>query len=192
MAPARFELASFGLAGRCSFHLSYGAIHPNHIPIDGFPCYTNRDNPMYCSSLSIEDLERDLKYGEGELEKAKAIVAQWTADVTSQRILIEARRKRLGSTQRVPNGIPEDVAPAVDDWDYLPPKEAPKAEHVSHVDWIYNAVVASGERGMSPPEILKTSAQAGLAMHKNYPYVVLRGLVDKHKVTKREGRYYAA
>jgi hypothetical protein len=68
------------------------------------------------------------------------------------------------------------------------------ASEQSRVDWIAGAVAASGTVGITPPEILAQAAKAGVSMHPNYPYVVLKKLVGKKRV-RRDGtpaRYYSA
>jgi len=60
----------------------------------------------------------------------------------------------------------------------------------NRVDWIAATVAASGNNGITPPEIMRKAAAAGLTMHKNYPYVVLGKLVERKAVRKDEGRYY--
>ncbi|HEY6347145.1 MAG TPA: hypothetical protein VIY49_37110 [Bryobacteraceae bacterium] len=143
------------------------------------------------SPLSIEALEGDLLHAEEELAKAikerlhaHEVEDQWNTEVTSLKNLIEVRRKRLhiGS----PNGSAVAAQPIEDtrkDATYDGPA-------LSHIDWIYNAVVNAGDHGLSPPEILKAAASASIKMHENYPYVALKTLVERGKVIKKEGRYY--
>jgi hypothetical protein len=63
---------------------------------------------------------------------------------------------------------------------------------VSRVDWIAGAVAASGTMGITPPEILAQAEKAGVSMHPNYPYVVLKKLVGKKRVRRSGARYYSA
>ena len=59
------------------------------------------------TNLSIEALERDLKNGLLELEKATAnrlraheLETQWVIETSSLKNLIEVRRKRIGATEK--------------------------------------------------------------------------------------------
>jgi hypothetical protein len=62
----------------------------------------------------------------------------------------------------------------------------------SRIDWIAEAVATSGSAGITPPEIMRKSAKAGIKMHQNYPYVALRKLVERKQVEKKGARYYKA
>ena len=63
-------------------------------------------------------------------------------------------------------------------------------EDLSKVDWIDGLIAASGTMGLAPPEIMKAAEKEQIKMHPNYPYVVLRKLVQKDRVVKLRGRYY--
>ena len=67
-----------------------------------------------------------------------------------------------------------------------------EASGLSRVDWIAGAVAASGTMGITPPEILAQAEKAGVSMHPNYPYVVLKKLVGKKRVRRSGARYYSA
>ena len=62
----------------------------------------------------------------------------------------------------------------------------------SRIDWIAEVVAASGNAGITPPQILRKSVRAGIKMHENYPYVALRKLVERKRVEKKGARYYKA
>jgi hypothetical protein len=145
----------------------------------------------YTSPLTLEALESHLAYAEQELAKSttKRIQAadtenQWLMEVQSVKNLITVRRNRASGTasQALPAVQPANGS-----------AEGGNAEGVpetSHIDWIAKVVVASGNRGMTPPEILRDAEKAGITMHRNYPYVALKALVKRDRVIKREGRYY--
>jgi hypothetical protein len=63
---------------------------------------------------------------------------------------------------------------------------------INRVDWVYKFVCESGSRGVKPTDVLAAASRAKITMHKNYPYVVLRKLVERGKVVKKRGRYYPA
>jgi len=63
---------------------------------------------------------------------------------------------------------------------------------LNRVEWIAYAVAASGNIGITPPEILAQAEQAGVTMHQNYPYVVLKKLVGKNRVRRKGARYFSA
>ena len=140
-------------------------------------------------SLSIEALQADLEYAQRQRDaatKARLVAQenenQWITEVSSLTNLIDVRRKRL---QPPPADDPDEGSEInIDDLSVLL-----EDEPISHVVWISNQVAASGTKGISPPEILKLAEEEGRKMHKNYPYIVLRKLVQDGKVTKRAGRY---
>lgn len=55
-------------------------------------------------------------------------------------------------------------------------------------EWIASTVTAS-RTPIEPREIFHTAQQAGIKMHKNYPYVVLKKLVEEGRI-KQLGRGY--
>ena len=143
---------------------------------------------MNNNTLSIDALESDLLAAEKELEKAREerlrvleIENQWSTEVTSLRNLIEIRRKRLN--------LPS-ILTSTEESSATPYEHAPK-HPLSSVAWIEHTVRASGNNGKTPSEILRDAEGVGRKMHKNYPYVALAHLVEKGKVSKRDGRYYA-
>jgi hypothetical protein len=148
--------------------------------------------------ISIDALEGDLAYAERELAKATEATAraneaelQWQTEVTGLRNLIRIRKQRMSP------GVANSVAAVSDDQTSLasevtalpvgPPKDD---EDVNKVDWIDGLIAASGTAGIAPPEIMKTAEKQLIKMHPNYPYVVLRKLVEKGRAVKRRGRYY--
>jgi hypothetical protein len=58
------------------------------------------------------------------------------------------------------------------------------------VQWINDAIAASGVQGLTPPEILKKAESLGIKMHENYPYTVLRKLLAAGKIRKENRRYF--
>src|ERR1017187_754583 len=73
--------------------------------------------------------------------------------------------------------------------DFTPPG-ARDGQGTNRVQWIAEVVAASGNKGITPPEIMHKAVDTGLTMHKNYPYVVLGKLVERKVVRKDGGRYY--
>jgi hypothetical protein len=142
---------------------------------------------MNKSPLTLDSLESHLSYAERELEMATAervraseTENQWLMEVQSVKNLISVYRTRAnGNTNPVISPIP-----------YTASGNGETAE-VSHIDWMAALVGISDDRGISPPEILRAAERDGVKMHPNYPYTALRTLVEKKRVTKREGRYYA-
>jgi len=61
---------------------------------------------------------------------------------------------------------------------------------VNIVDWISDAISATGSVGIAPSEILKKATNSGIQMHENYPYTVLRKLLAKGKIRRDGRRYY--
>jgi hypothetical protein len=153
--------------------------------------------------FSIELLERELKSAEDELSnavaakmKAQEVEVLWQTEVTSLKSLIEVRRKRIGAV--VENGTDSgqqsfEVVEPIDAYDE-PTSTLSFTHHngteINRVDWISGAVAASGSYGITPPEIMISATKAGVAMHKNYPYSVLKTLMDRNQVYKRRDRYY--
>ncbi|HEY4364128.1 MAG TPA: hypothetical protein VGN17_24370 [Bryobacteraceae bacterium] len=142
--------------------------------------------------LSIETLGEDLVHAEGELAKAagkrlhaQEVEQQWQMEVTSLKNLIEVRKRRLHPTKPETRSLNNMVVPSEQG------ASLSKKEEISHVEWILRTV-GSSQSGISPPELLREATKAGVKMHKNYPYVVLGKLVEKGKVRKADGRYYAA
>lgn len=151
--------------------------------------------------LSIDALERDLSTAERELGKATAETArvieierQWQTEVTSLKNLIQVRKQRINPT--VPKEVViGDSLELRDDGDGLKLAYAAKSgpggpEELNKVDWIDGLIEASGTLGVAPPEIMKAAEKQQMKMHPNYPYVVLRKLVEKGRAVKRRGRYY--
>src|SRR5665213_368678 len=138
------------------------------------------------SLLSIDALQSDLKHAEQKHAEATAdrlraqeIENQWTTEVNSLRSLIEVRKMRLSPGN---GGYQYQTSEVV-------PPEGPSTA-VTHVEWISGLLEAAGRAGVSPPEILRAAEKSNVKMHRNYPYVVLSHMLEKGKVTKREGRYY--
>jgi len=141
------------------------------------------------ATLSIEALEAALQHARRELEKAtkerlRAIEVedQWVTELKSLESLINVRNKRLHPESAIKNGGDVAVVPAN--------TEQRSVKETSHVDWIDRAIANSGSAGLSPPEILVAAKKAGIKMHKNYPYIVLKTLVERGRVSKQAGRYY--
>jgi hypothetical protein len=67
---------------------------------------------------------------------------------------------------------------------------ASEGADINRVNWMAGLIAASGTLGITPPEILKAAERDGIKLHRNYPYIVLRKLVDKDRAVKRRGRYY--
>jgi hypothetical protein len=100
--------------------------------------------------------------------------------------------KAISGTSETPNS--EGERPTDGDGNDAPairPAENGASEQ-SRVDWIAGAVAASGTMGITPPEILAQAEKAGVSMHPNYPYVVLKKLVGKKRVRRSGARYYSA
>lgn len=151
-------------------------------------------------SLSISSLESALENANEQLKKASTervlaqeIENQWHTEVISLKNLIDVRRKRLHLySDEVPNHDHRaeqesavDAEATKDEFDFIF-----SAPAISHVEWISLQVAASGVNGISPPEILKLAEEQERKMHKNYPYIVLRKLVEEGKVIKKAGRYF--
>jgi hypothetical protein len=74
------------------------------------------------------------------------------------------------------------------------PSPAPDANEVGDEDffassWIVTQAINRGADGISVPEILQLAKAAGIRMHHNYPYNVLRRAVQDEKVIKIGSRY---
>lgn len=147
---------------------------------------------MKPSPLTLEALDSHLLYAETELEKATAerlrasdLENQWLLEVQSVRNLIKIRRNPV-------NGVIADTvsSPSVASDSLGDGRAAPPAK-TTHIDWTAALVVGSGDRGVSPPEVFRAAEKDGIKMHPNYPYTALRTLVEKKRVAKRDGRYYA-
>jgi len=148
--------------------------------------------------LSIEVLQRDLTNAERELSKATAerlragdVEGQWQTEVTSLKNLIQVRKQRMNPTVAKELAVPDSLAlrdevrgafTVTDNWK--------GTEDLNKVDWIDGLIAASGTMGIAPPEIMKAAEKDHIKMHPNYPYVVLRKLVEKERAVKRRGRYY--
>jgi hypothetical protein len=151
---------------------------------------------MKPSPLTLEALDSHLSYAEEELGKASAdrirasdLENQWLLEVQSVKNLIKIRRNPANGS---PLPTPTTVAPVL-------PVVAETAEdgrvalsaETTHIDWIAALVSSSGGRGVSPPEILRAAEKDGVKMHPNYPYTALRTLVEKKRIAKADGRYFA-
>ena len=71
-----------------------------------------------------------------------------------------------------------------------PPRSG--ATEPNRVDWIAAAVAASGAMGITPPEILARAEIEGVSMHHNYPYIVLKKLIERRRVRRNGARYFDA
>lgn len=153
------------------------------------------------SMLPVEALEKDLQIAEviaanaaSDAIRANEIFSHWQAVTTSLKTLIEARRKGanppLAPSVMVPS--PQGHLPAAEASNsgdgFVAPRDS--GRDVNRVRWIEQAVAASGAVGMMPPEIFRAAEKEGLHMNKNYPYIVLRKLMEQERVIKRRGRYY--
>jgi hypothetical protein len=155
---------------------------------------------MASTTLSLKILEEDLTLAEQELAKATAnrlrvheLENQWITEVTSLRNLIEVRRKRLdpdGVTPEV-GGAPRERIRVIPSTEAFPRQVSIAVGELSHIDWIADAIQASGNAGMKPPEIFKKAESAGRQMHRNYPYTALRELLEQKRISRRGDRYYA-
>jgi len=154
---------------------------------------------------SISILERELKEAERELAKAvqdrlrtTQIEDQWHVEVSSLSKLIEVRQQRLNpdSNAQVASSIAGVTRAGSDQSSGGVPQVSFSSEgegggeKINLVEWIEGFVAASGSRGIAPPEILAAAAKAGLKMHKNYPYVVLKKLKERDHVIRRGKRYF--
>jgi hypothetical protein len=135
------------------------------------------------SLSTIEALENELRLAQDELHRATEarlnainVEEQWRTEVNSLKALIEVRRKRLGI-------VSDEVA-------VQEHVQLNVVEPISHVDWIYDQVLASGDSGVTPVDLYKIARKHGRTMHENYPYVALSSLVERKKIVKRDGRYY--
>ena len=152
---------------------------------------------------SIANFRQELEWAKRKLEeatknrlRAHEEEDQWHAEVTSLQKLIEVREKRLSpdtTGSPTPQSV-EQVRLATEsrmdpDIGGKPDSHA-NAEGMNRVEWITGLVAASGTRGIAPPEILEKARGIGLKMHPNYPYVVLRKLIDRATIVKKGGRYY--
>jgi hypothetical protein len=170
---------------------------------------TNEDKTRLLESISslaaeLETAKRDLSEASMQRAFAEEAENQLIAEVESLTKLIEIRRKRLGPHAGDPSGANKDQAklalempsqepPARSAEDAIlleiPEEDSPEAS-VNKTAWIFNFVVGRGSRGVLPPEVFRAAANAGVSMHPNYPYTVLRKFVDKQMIVKRRGRYY--
>jgi hypothetical protein len=66
--------------------------------------------------------------------------------------------------------------------------ERPEEEFFAST-WIITQVLKSGDAGISPPQIIQLAKIAGIKMHHNYPYIVLRKAVEKGTVIKQGSLY---
>lgn len=147
--------------------------------------------------LSIEALERDLANAERELEKAttdrlraEQIEGQWSTEVTSLKNLIQVRQQRLNPVVAKNIAVGDALHIRTDHDSSSSAVNGKGAEDLNKVDWIDGLIAASGTLGVAPPEIMKAAQKSQIKMHPNYPYVVLRKLVEKDRIVKRRGRYY--
>ena len=149
---------------------------------------------MKPSPLTLEALDSHLSYAETELEKATAdrihasdLENQWLLEVQSIKNLIKIRRNPV-------NGAIADISDSPShpaDTENATNSRATPPVETTHIDWIAALVSGSGDRGVSPPEILRAAEKDGIKMHPNYPYTALRTLVEKKRITKADGRYFA-
>jgi hypothetical protein len=136
---------------------------------------------------SISTFTKELEWAEAKLKestedrlRAHAVEDQWQSEVNSLRKLIEVRKARLSPK---PHG--QSVVAGISAIE-----EGPVSPDTNRVAWVYEQIVASGTHGMTPPDIYRAAKKVGLSMHKNYPYVVLRKLIERDKVTKKGERYH--
>lgn len=59
------------------------------------------------------------------------------------------------------------------------------------VNWTLLQLVAAGDRGVIPPDIYRQAKRSHVSMNQNYPYIVLRKLVERGIAVKRGTKYYA-
>jgi hypothetical protein len=149
---------------------------------------------MKPSPLTLEALDSHLSYAETELKKATAdrihasdLENQWLLEVQSIKSLIKIRRNPV-------NGAIADIGDSPSHpvgTENATNNPATSPVETTHIDWIAALVSGSGDRGVSPPEILRAAEKDGIKMHPNYPYTALRTLVEKKRITKADGRYFA-
>jgi hypothetical protein len=149
--------------------------------------------------ISIETLEQGLKNAERELARAATdrmrateVEAEWQTEVTSLKNLIQVRKQRMNLKIVKESPVEESGEPREDysGGTLSMADNGTASEALNKVEWIDGLIAASGTMGIAPPEIMKAAEKDQIKMHPNYPYVVLRKLVEKERAVKRRGRYY--
>ena len=148
-------------------------------------------------TAELEEAKRSLGSAQKQRLYAEEIENQIAAEVEHLTKLIEIRRKRLGpdadlavsaSNQPRLDLQVEEVAEEGASGS-LPPEDN-RHDDINRVKWVESLIEQSGVSGVSPPEVLGAARRAGISMHKNYPYVVLRTLMERQLIVRRRGRYY--
>jgi tRNA splicing endonuclease len=69
-------------------------------------------------------------------------------------------------------------------------EESNGTSDVNRVVMVERMVLESHNDGISPLDVLRKSEQMGITMHRNYPYVVLRKLVEHGRIQKYGSKYF--
>ena len=159
----------------------------------------------------IERFQRELEL----TNHAQKEQQKWMAEMTKRQNNIRALVQLIvSSATDSENPIPQEVADAANQYGLAPlisgipvgasmnsngtpattkiMEPTVREEHEQEITtaaWIVNRVIASGNEGISPPELLRSAKVAGINMHQNYPYVVLRKAVENDKIEKKGSRY---
>jgi len=149
-------------------------------------------------TAELEEARRALASAEKQRLYAQEIENQLAAEVEHLAKLIEIRRKRLGPSDderavaesNQPRLALRTEEPVEEDSSVSEGGADNREDDINRVRWIESLVKQSGVSGVSPPEVSEAARRAGVKMHKNYPYVVLKKLIEKGLIVKRRGRYY--
>lgn len=138
-------------------------------------------------ALSISMVEEELQQAKLDLEHAIAARERAVQKEHQYLGIVESLTKWLMMKQA--QSEPESSTERSDSVE----KDAIEANQpaTSHVEWMAGLIRYAKNSGITAPEIFQRAEAAAIKMHRNYPYVVLTGLVKKGRVTKRDGRYYA-
>jgi hypothetical protein len=125
-----------------------------------------------------------------ELGEAKEAMQKADTDAMAAETLAASLRQKYHALSIL---VQQDQARGLTPKDAIPPAVTDpsdvKEDATNLVDWIYKAVADSGKLGIIPPDVFRKAEKAGIKMHPNYPYIVLKKLVARGRVIKRGSRY---